>query len=57
MSSIYFNDEHEAFRQLVRKFVETEINPHIEEWEAAGQFPAHPVQKNGQSGTVGPHLS
>ncbi|MCA9874723.1 MAG: acyl-CoA dehydrogenase family protein, partial [Anaerolineales bacterium] len=41
MSSIYFNDEHEAFRRMVRKFVETEINPYVEEWEAAGIFPAH----------------
>ncbi|MCW4602882.1 acyl-CoA dehydrogenase family protein [Janibacter indicus] len=34
-------DEHIAFRSSVRSFVETEIDPHVEEWEAAGIFPAH----------------
>lgn len=34
-------DEHRAFRSSVRTFVETEINPHADEWEEAGIFPAH----------------
>lgn len=34
-------DEHIAFRASVRAFVETEIEPHVDEWEAAGIFPAH----------------
>jgi citronellyl-CoA dehydrogenase len=33
--------EHEQFRKVVRDFVENDINPHVEEWEAAGTFPAH----------------
>jgi citronellyl-CoA dehydrogenase len=33
--------EHEQFRKTVRDFVEKEINPHCDEWEAAGIFPAH----------------
>ena len=33
--------EHEQFRGTVRDFVEKEINPHCDEWEAAGIFPAH----------------
>jgi alkylation response protein AidB-like acyl-CoA dehydrogenase len=33
--------EHEAFRKVVRDLVEGEINPHVDEWEAAGIFPAH----------------
>ena len=33
--------EHEQFRKVVRDFVENEINPHVEAWEAAGTFPAH----------------
>jgi citronellyl-CoA dehydrogenase len=54
MSSIYFTDEHEAFRQLVRKFVETEINPHVEGWEEAGIFPAHDLfKKMGSLGLLG----
>ena len=54
MSSIYFNEEHEAFRQMVRKFVDTEINPHVEAWEAAGIFPAHDLfKKMGDLGLLG----
>ncbi|MCB1017442.1 MAG: acyl-CoA dehydrogenase family protein, partial [Acidimicrobiales bacterium] len=29
------------FRKTVRDVVEREINPHVDEWEAAGVFPAH----------------
>ena len=32
-NSLYFSDEHEMFRQTVRRFVEQEINPHVDEWE------------------------
>ncbi len=43
-----------AFRQLVRKFVETEINPHVEAWEKAGIFPAHDLfKKMGNLGLLG----
>jgi len=33
--------EHEHFRKVVRDLVENEINPCVDEWEAAGTFPAH----------------
>ena len=33
--------EHEQFRKVVRDLVENEINPHVDEWEAAATFPAH----------------
>ena len=36
-----FTPEHEQFRQSVRQLVEQEINPNIDEWEAAEIFPAH----------------
>ncbi|MDA0246066.1 MAG: acyl-CoA dehydrogenase family protein [Chloroflexi bacterium] len=42
---MYFTDEHNALRQVVRKFVETEINPHVEAWEEARIFPAHELFK------------
>ena len=34
-------DEHEAFRTTVRSLVDKEINPHIDQWEREGGFPAH----------------
>jgi citronellyl-CoA dehydrogenase len=36
-----FTAEHEALRASVRDLVEREINPHVDEWEEAGRFPAH----------------
>ncbi len=47
--------EHEEFRQMVRRFVKEEITPHIEDWEAAKQFPARELfPKMGALGMLGP---
>jgi citronellyl-CoA dehydrogenase len=52
--AVKFTQEHEMFRQMVRRFVEEEINPHVEEWEEAGIFPAHELfKKMGDLGMLG----
>ena len=38
-----FTEEHEAFRKMVRDYVEREINPRIDEWEAAELMPLHEI--------------
>ena len=49
-----FTEEHNQLRRTVRDFVEKEINPHIDEWEKAGAFPAHEVfKKAGKLGLLG----
>lgn len=40
-----FTEEHEAIRRTMRRFIEAEINPHIDAWEEAEIFPAHEVFK------------
>lgn len=51
---VAFNEEHGAFRKMVRDVVEREIAPHVEEWETAGQFPAHELfAKLGALGLLG----
>ena len=46
--------EHEELRRTVRKIVEQEINPHVDEWEEAEIFPAHDVfKKLGDAGLLG----
>jgi len=46
--------EHTQIADTVRKFVAREINPHVAEWEAAQQFPAHEVfKKLGDLGLLG----
>jgi citronellyl-CoA dehydrogenase len=49
-----FTHEHEALRRTLRRFIDTEINPHVDEWEAAEIFPAHEVfRKLGDLGLLG----
>lgn len=36
-----FGEEHEAFRESVRGFIDRTIVPHVDAWEEAGVFPAH----------------
>ncbi|MGI9355202.1 MAG: acyl-CoA dehydrogenase family protein [Rhizobiaceae bacterium] len=46
--------EHEQLRDTVARFVDNEINPHIDEWEAHPPFPAHEVfKKLGNLGLLG----
>ncbi|GHE49739.1 acyl-CoA dehydrogenase [Camelimonas fluminis] len=49
-----YTEQHKELMRSVTKFCQTEINPHIEEWEAAGAFPAHELfRKMGQQGLLG----
>jgi citronellyl-CoA dehydrogenase len=49
-----FTEQHEQLRKTVSKFVDQEINPHIDAWEAAEEFPAHALfKKLGQLGLLG----
>ena len=43
--------EHEQLRDTIRRWIATDINPHVEAWEAAEIFPAHQVFK--QMGDMG----
>ena len=46
--------EHEELRRGLARFIEGEINPHVEQWEAAEIFPAHEVfRKLGALGYLG----
>src|SRR5580765_4642980 len=46
--------EHEEIARTLKRFIDEEINPHIDEWEAAEAFPAHQVFKRlGELGLLG----
>jgi citronellyl-CoA dehydrogenase len=46
--------EHEELKRGLKRFIDAEINPHVEEWEAAEIFPAHEVfRKLGALGYLG----
>jgi citronellyl-CoA dehydrogenase len=38
-----FTEEHALFRKTVRDVVDTKVNPHVDQWEDEGIFPAHEV--------------
>jgi citronellyl-CoA dehydrogenase len=49
-----FSQEHEGIRRSLKRFIDEEINPYVEEWEAAGSFPAHELfRKMGRQGFFG----
>jgi citronellyl-CoA dehydrogenase len=49
-----FTEEHESIRHNVQRFIDAEINPHVDDWEAAGIFPAHELfKKMGAQGYLG----
>lgn len=49
-----FTHEHEEFRRTVARFVDEEINPHCDAWEAEQMFPAHKLfKKMGDLGLLG----
>ena len=50
-----FTPEHDALRSSVRRFVDRELRPHIDEWEAAGFFPDAVFQRCGELGFLGLH--
>lgn len=47
-----FNEEHEAFRDMVRRFIDREIAPHHEQWEEAGVVPRELWLKAGAAGLL-----
>ncbi|WP_288372126.1 acyl-CoA dehydrogenase family protein, partial [uncultured Marinobacter sp.] len=51
--SDYFNETHEQVRLTARKFIETHVLPHIDDWEEAGEFPREIYQKAGDAGLLG----
>ncbi|OUM86853.1 MAG: acyl-CoA dehydrogenase [Bacillus thermozeamaize] len=49
----YFQEEHEALRKVIRRFVANEVTPYIEEWEEKGEFPREIVKRMGELGFLG----
>ncbi len=47
-----FNEDHEAFRSTVRRFIEKEIAPHHAKWEEAGAVPRELWLKAGGAGML-----
>ncbi len=49
-----FTHEHREVQNSLKRLIDHEINPHVDEWEEAGIFPAHEVfKKLGSLGLLG----
>ena len=49
-----YTHEHLEIQKTLKRFIDAEINPHVEEWEEAEIFPAHEVfKKLGNMGLLG----
>ncbi|TAK87425.1 MAG: acyl-CoA dehydrogenase [Betaproteobacteria bacterium] len=56
MSALPYSSEHAAFRETVRRFVETEVAPHHRQWEDEGAVPRELWRKAGALGMLCPGL-
>ncbi|KAM4539428.1 putative acyl-CoA dehydrogenase 6 [Odontesthes bonariensis] len=51
---ILYTQEHFALKEALKKLIDQEINPHVDQWEAEGIFPAHKIFKIlGNAGFLG----
>ena len=52
MTRTLFEEEHELFREQVRRFAEREVAPHFRDWEKAGITPKEFWRKAGEAGVL-----
>ncbi|XP_033733060.1 probable acyl-CoA dehydrogenase 6 [Pecten maximus] len=49
-----YSTEHLQMKESLKKIIERDINPNVDQWEADGQFPAKPIFKTlGDAGLLG----
>ncbi|MDT7725674.1 MAG: acyl-CoA dehydrogenase [Actinomycetota bacterium] len=53
MTDPFSTPERVALRKTVRRFTETEVLPHLDEWERAGELPRELHRKAGDAGLLG----
>ena len=50
----YYEEDQLSLQKTARAIIDNDINPHVDEWEAAGQYPAKIVMKKlGDAGLLG----
>ena len=52
-----FSAEQVQLRKMVREFAETEIRPHVLEWDEEQIFPLEQIKKAGTAGIPGRYFS
>ena len=52
MKRLIFNEDHEMFRDSVRRFMQAEVEPHVERWREAGICDREAFLKAGEQGLL-----
>lgn len=52
-NSPFYNESHEALAQSLRRFVDREVSPYIDQWEEAREIPREFQRKAGEAGILG----
>ena len=55
MGTSYFTEEHDAFRESFKEFLQREVVPHIDKWEKNGEIERFIWKKFGEMGYFGLH--
>ena len=50
--SPFYSEEHEAFRRMVRRFVDRELMPHVDQWDEVEEFPREVYKKASAAGLM-----
>jgi acyl-CoA dehydrogenase len=53
LNPVYYSDEHLALRESVRRFVASEVTPHVAAWDEAGGFPRELYRRAAEVGLLG----
>jgi len=54
MAQAYYEEDQKSMQKTVRKIIDDDINPYVDEWEASGQYPAKQIfRKLGDAGLLG----
>ena len=53
MANPFYTGEHEAFREVMRRFVAKEIEPYAHQWDEEGEFPRALYAKASEIGLLG----
>lgn len=53
MKRTVYNEDHEAFRSVVRDFIAKEVTPHYAQWEADNRVPRTLFRQLGELGVMG----
>ena len=51
-----FSEDHDLFRDQVRRFFERELIPHLERWEQQGEIDKAFWRKSGEAGLLCPNV-